>query len=64
MQSYNSGEHLVCFKKINEVKELVKYYINHHQERKEIAQKGYNEILEKHTYTHRIEETLKAIGTL
>jgi spore maturation protein CgeB len=59
---FNPGEHLVCFKEIHEVKELVKYYLNHPQERKEIANKGHNEVLAKHTWAHRIEEMLKAIG--
>mgnify|MGYP001211412947 FL=1 len=59
---FKSGEHLVCFKKIGEVKELVKYYLDHPQEREEIAQKGRSEVLAKHTYAHRIEELLKAIG--
>ena len=59
---FKSGEHLVCFKKINEVKELVKYYLNHPQERREIAQKGLREVLKKHTYVHRIEEMLAAVG--
>ena len=58
---FKSGEHLVCFKKIREVKELVKYYLDHPQECKEIAQKGHREVLEKHTYVHRIKELLKAI---
>ncbi len=59
---FKPGEHLVCFKEIGEVKELARYYIDHPQERKEIAQKGHNEVLKKHTYTHRIKELLKAIG--
>jgi spore maturation protein CgeB len=59
---FESGEHLVCFKEISEVKELVKYYLDHPQEREEIAQKGHSEVLAKHTYVHRIEELLKAIG--
>ncbi|ODS31692.1 MAG: glycosyltransferase [Candidatus Scalindua rubra] len=61
---FKSGEHLVCFKEIGEVKELVRYYLNHHQERNEIAQKGYNEALEKHTYVHRVKDLLIAIGKL
>ena len=59
---FKPGEHLVCFKEIDEVKELVKYYLNHPQERKEIAQKGHSEVLRNHTYTHRIKELLRAIG--
>lgn len=59
---FKSGEHLVCFKKIGEVKELVKYYLDHPQEREEIAQKGRSKVLSKHTYVHRIEKLLKAIG--
>ncbi|GJQ60336.1 MAG: hypothetical protein SCALA701_31370 [Candidatus Scalindua sp.] len=59
---FRSGEHLVCFQKIAEVKDLVEYYLTHHQEREEIAQKGYREVVGKHTYVHRVEELLKAIG--
>lgn len=61
---FQSGEHLVCFNKIHEVKDLVKYYLNHPQERSKIAQKGHREVLEKHTYVHRIKELLKAVGKL
>ncbi len=59
---FKPGEHLVCFKGIDEVKELVEYYLNHPQKRKEIAKKGHSEVLRNHTYTHRIKELLKAIG--
>ncbi len=59
---FNSGEHLVCFKKICEVKGLVKEYLGNHQKRMEIANKGRNEVIAKHTWVHRIEEMLKAIG--
>jgi spore maturation protein CgeB len=58
---FKQGKHLDCFKKIGEVKELVKYYLSHPQERKEIAQKGHSEVLRNHTYTHRIKELLRAI---
>ncbi len=58
---FNSGEHLVCFKKICEAKELVKEYLGNHQKRKEIASRGHNEVITKHTWAHRIEEMLKAI---
>ncbi len=61
---FNSGEHLVCFKKICEVKKLVKEYLDNPQKCKKIANKGRNEVLAKHTWVHRIEEMLKAIGKL
>ena len=61
---FNSGEHLVCFNKICEVKGLVKEYLDNHQRRKEISNKGRNEVLAKHTWAHRIEEILKVIGKL
>ena len=56
------GEHLVCFDKICEVKELAREYLGNHQKRNEIAKKGRNEVLAKHTWAHRIEEMLKAVG--
>ncbi|MBS1259303.1 MAG: hypothetical protein MAG551_02372 [Candidatus Scalindua arabica] len=61
---FNSGEHLVCFKKVLEVKGLVKEYLGNQQKRKEIANSGRNEVLAKHTWVHRIEEMLAAVGTL
>lgn len=66
MYSHYSNQANIWFvlRKIGEVKELIKYYLNHPQERKEIAQKGHSEVLEKHTYAHRINELLKAIGKL
>ncbi|MFQ5964670.1 MAG: glycosyltransferase [Candidatus Scalinduaceae bacterium] len=40
---------LFCFKDTRDVKGLVRYYLDHLKKRKEIAQKGHREVLEKHT---------------
>ena len=40
----------------------VKYYLAHPGERSEIAERGYRNVLENHTYIHRIKEILSKIG--
>ena len=56
---FQDGKHLVTFKTIDEAVEKAKYYLQHSNERKAIAQAGYDEILAKHTYRHRVLEILK-----
>jgi tetratricopeptide (TPR) repeat protein len=41
--------------------ELARYYLDHPQEREEIAEEGRKEVLKKHTYDHRTEEMLKIV---
>jgi spore maturation protein CgeB len=60
---FKPGKHLVSFKTIKELKELIKYYLQAPEEREKIARQGYEEVITKHTYAHRINEMLKIIGT-
>ncbi|MBU1863213.1 MAG: glycosyltransferase [Candidatus Omnitrophica bacterium] len=62
MTLFTSGEHLVCFHDKKELKELIHHYLAHADEREKIAQKGYAEVLNKHTYEHRINKMLSIIG--
>jgi len=47
-------EHLVLYKEYN-IEDLAAYYLEHDQEREEIAREGQREVLQKHTYDHRID---------
>lgn len=56
---FEDGKHLVTFKTIDEAVEKARYYLSHPEERKAIAEAGYQEILAKHTYNIRVRELLK-----
>lgn len=56
---FEDGKHLVLFKTIDEAVEKAKYYLAHDDERNAIAEAGYKEFMEKHTYMHRAKELLE-----
>lgn len=51
---FNNHEHLVWSNSPRETVELVDYYLKHNKEREEIAKRGQEEVLSKHTYAHRL----------
>lgn len=54
-------KHFVTYDTIEEAKELAHYYIEHDEEREEIAKAGHEMFLAKHTYKHRIETAFERI---
>lgn len=59
LKHFQDGVHLRTFKTINEAVDIAKYYLAHPDERMTIAEAGYKEFLDKHTYMHRTKEILK-----
>ncbi|MDP8230529.1 MAG: glycosyltransferase [Candidatus Gorgyraea atricola] len=55
------GKHLVFFDKPEDLFKLIEHYLKNKKEREEIAENGYRLTLERHTYTHRINEMLDII---
>jgi len=60
---FQSGKHLVSFQNIEDLKDKIQYFLIHEEERKSIAENGYKEVIQKHTYRHRIQEILNHIGS-
>jgi O-antigen biosynthesis protein len=56
---FEDGKHLAVFKTVDEAVEKAKYYLAHDEERNRIAEAGYQEFLDHHTYMHRAKEILK-----
>ena len=59
---FKDGEHLVIYKDVDDLRAKVLYYLNNETERKRIAENRRREVLEKHTYKHRIKSILDTIG--
>ena len=60
---FQSGRHLVTFSDVDDLRGKLHYYLQHEQQRVSIAAEGYREILEKHTYRHRVLRMLDHIGS-
>ncbi len=58
---FQDKKHLVLYNNENDLLEKIDYYLKHETEREEIAFCGHKEVLEKHTYEHRIKKMLEAI---
>lgn len=59
---FQDGVHLVTYKTMDEAIEKAKYYLAHDDEREKIAEAGYQEVMAKHTFSHRAEQVLKTVG--
>ena len=58
MSLFKSGEELVVFEDIKDLRNKIVYYLNNRKEREKIKRKGRKIVLSKHTYRHRIQEML------
>ena len=58
---YKIGEEIVVYKDIEELRRLIRYYLDHPQERWEISQKGYKRARSEHTYLCRMRKLLSIV---
>jgi spore maturation protein CgeB len=59
---FEDKKHLVCWNTLDELVELTNYYLQHEDERKEIAKQGQLLVSQNHTWEKRIHEMLNIIG--
>lgn len=59
---FEDGKHLVMYDNLDDMVEKAKYYIEHDEEREKIAKQGYEEVMAKHTFRHRVEQVLRTTG--
>ncbi len=55
---YTADEDYVYFESKNDLLNKINYYLNHEDERTEIAENGFQKTAAHHTYHHRVEEIL------
>ena len=53
---YFDSEHIVIFDSPEELFDIIDYYLEHEDERKRIAEKGYNLTVQKYSYKHSLAE--------
>ena len=59
--SFKLNEEVVCYKNVKDLRNLIKYYLKHPDERKEIAEKSRKRVHKDHTYINRMKELLNEI---
>lgn len=58
---YEIEKEIICYKDESDLREKVKYFLEHTEERKKIAQKGQQRAYREHTYEKRLKEILSMI---
>lgn len=58
---YKIGEEIVTYKDIEDLKYLIKYYLEHDEERVAIAERAYQRAHQQHTYLERLKVLLASI---
>lgn len=58
---FKEGEDLICFDGVEDLRKKAGYYLEHEQERKQIAENGYRKVKEHHSYANRIQEMLSIL---
>ena len=59
---YIDGKEIVIFKNVADLIEKAKYYLVHEDERRVIAQAGYERTIREHTYEKRFQELFRTMG--
>jgi spore maturation protein CgeB len=59
---FSPGSELETFANIDECRAKIRYYVEHPNERSEIASAGYHRALSDHTYRHRMEAAMDALS--
>lgn len=59
---FEDGKHLVTYKTLDEMVKKAKYYLEHEDEREQIAKAGHEAFMRGHTYRHRVEKILSVVG--
>lgn len=55
---YNIGKEIISFRNIDELDNLILYYLSHHHERDLIANAGYQRTKKEHVYENRLKELI------
>ena len=58
---YKIGEEMVAYKDIEELRRLIRYYLDHPQERRQISERGYKRTRSEHTYLCRMRKLLSTV---
>ena len=59
---FEDGQDLAIFRSLSDLNHKARYYLDHDQERREIAVRGREKVLAKHTYRHRVAALIATVA--
>jgi len=59
---FEEGRHLVTYKNNRQLLELIEYYLKNPEDREKIAAEGYDLIIKRHTYFHRVQAMMNYLA--
>lgn len=63
-ESFQIGRELVCYRDIDDAEVLIRYYLNHDEEREEIRRRGVLRARQSHTFKHRISDFMQELDAM
>ena len=63
-QVFTRKVHLDWYNTYDELVELIHYWLQHDEEREQVARQGYEYVMNNHTTTHRARQVLEDVGLL
>lgn len=60
-QLFTPDEEVVIYNDLADLRKKVRYYLEHDDERRAIAQRAYERVLKEHTYEHRAQEVIRLL---
>ena len=61
MSHFQEGNEIAYYDTMKESSDVIRYYLEHDEEREQIRRRGYERCLREHTYRHRCEELIRKI---
>ncbi|MBI3802812.1 MAG: glycosyltransferase [Nitrospirae bacterium] len=59
---FKIGEEIIAYNDKKELLELIRYYLDHEETRRQIAERAYRRVLKDHTVAHRVDTLLSLYG--
>jgi spore maturation protein CgeB len=63
-QLFQPGAEVLAYRSTEECSEIIRYYLDHEDQRAAIAKAGQERTLREHTYFHRMQEYMEIVGKL
>jgi spore maturation protein CgeB len=61
---FNVDKEIICYRDVDDLIDKIRYYLDHDDEREEIAKAGYFRVLDEHTYEKRFLDIFKSTGVI
>ncbi len=58
---FEVGKEIICYNELDEIPDLIRFYLKHDNEREKIVQAGRKRVLSCHTWEHRVQEIIKVM---